>query len=343
MLSTQIISANRTKYNGVDLFKFLCAIMVFVIHISPFQGEVSGWREQVNFLLKHYICRLAVPFYFVSSGFFLFRKMPSDHLDTDAIKNYCFKILRLLGIWYVLLFAGTKTHLWYLPATVTAVIVVSLFFHFRIRFRYICLLAVLLYIIGLLHFYNYGILDFITTIPIFNYIVKTYDFAFQTTRNGVFMGTIFVLMGAAFARYKIYIAPWKSLIGLAVSMACALVEFFLLVQNIPPSSHDIPHSYDMYLFLLPATFFLFSFATAIQLKDCSLYKHLRNIGILIYFTHMFVHEFVWIAIYALDKYLHINLIACSFIFYLSATLMLAILIEYFSCKKKFYWLNWLVS
>ena len=37
------------NYNGIDLVKFLCAIMVFIIHIPPFRGEVSGLDKYVNF------------------------------------------------------------------------------------------------------------------------------------------------------------------------------------------------------------------------------------------------------------------------------------------------------
>ena len=83
------------NYNGIDLCKFLCAIMVLIIHVPPFQGEISEGRGYINFFLQEYLCRLAVPFYFISSGFFLFRKMPVDQLDAEVIKGYCFKILRL--------------------------------------------------------------------------------------------------------------------------------------------------------------------------------------------------------------------------------------------------------
>lgn len=40
---------DKKNYNGIDLIKFLCAILVFIIHIPPFQGEVSEFAKNVNF------------------------------------------------------------------------------------------------------------------------------------------------------------------------------------------------------------------------------------------------------------------------------------------------------
>jgi serine/alanine racemase len=311
--------------------------MVFIIHIPPFQGEVSGLARYVNFGLQHYLCRLAVPFYFVSSGFFLFKKMPLYDLNTEEIKRYCFKLFRLIGTWYVLLFCGGTYHLWYLGATVVAVILLSFCSHFRIKYKYICLLACILYVIGMLGDSYYGLIAPIENFPVFNYILKGYDFAFSTTRNGVFMGFIFVLMGAGFSYYKIKLKPYTALIGFAISVLCLFAEVFLLKYN------DIPIEYNMYVFLLPATFFLFSFAYTVQLKDHVIYKHLRNIGALIYFTHILVNTFVSLAIRVIDKYLDISLIQYQFLLSLLFTLVFAICVEWLSGKDKFKWINMFLS
>ena len=207
-LSNEFSVASKTlhkNYNGIDLIKFICAIMVFIIHIPPFQGETSPLMGYMNFGLQHFICRLAVPFYFVSSGFFLFRKMPLYEPNIEIIKDYCFKILRLLGIWTVLLFIGGAWHLWYLGAAVVAIILLSFCFHFRINLKYICAVAILLYIIGLLGDSYYGFAAPLADFTLFKYIFKGYEMAFSTTRNGVFMGFVFVLMGALFSQGKIKI------------------------------------------------------------------------------------------------------------------------------------------
>ena len=333
------IARNDTtaNYNGIDLVKFLCAFMVFIIHIEPFQGEVSGLALYVNFGLQHYICRLAVPFFFAASGFFLFRKMPLYSLDTEAIKNYCFKILRLIGIWHVLLFAGGTVHLWYLGAMVIAIIILSLCFHYHVRFRYICILACLLYAIGLLGDSYYGIIAPLTDFTTFKYIIKGYQLAFSTTRNGVFMGFPFVLLGAAFSQYKITLKPRTALMGCIVSILCMFAEVFWLKYN------DIPVDHNMYICLLPATFFLFSFACSVPLRDHAIYKHLRNVGMLIYFSHSLINWIVSLGASVIEKYCSIYIIQYHFLITLFFTLIFAICVEQLSCKDKFKWLKWLLS
>jgi serine/alanine racemase len=330
-------SSDTKNYNGIDLIKFLCAILVFIIHIPPFHGEVSKFAEYVNFGLQHFACRIAVPFYFVSSGFFLFKKMPLYELDKDIIKVYCYKILRLLGVWHVLLFVGGTGHLWYLGATVIAIILLSLCFHFRIKLGYIYVIACVLYLIGLFGDSYYGIIAPLQNIAIFNLLFKGYKLAFYTTRNGVFMGFIFVLMGATFSNRKIILRTRTALIGFVVSMLCLFAEVFLLKYN------DIPIEYNMYVFLLPATFFLFSLAASIELKDRFIYRHLRNIGMVIYFSHLLVNKFTLLAASVVDKYCSIGLVRYQFVLSLSFTLLIAIFADWLSHKDKFKWVNWILT
>lgn len=244
------VSTDRPQnYNGIDLMKFLCAILVFIAHVPPFQGEVSSLAKYVNFGLQHCICRLAVPFYFVSSGFFLFGKMSPDDLNTDAIKHYCFKLLRLLGTWYVLLFAGGTEHLWYLGATVVAVVLLCLCFRFHMRFRYIGVLACLLYGVGLLGDAYSGVIAPLENHAVLKYFFKVFELIFPTTRNGIFMGFIFVFMGAAIAQRKISLKPGTALIGFGISVVCLIAEVFLLKTS------NMLRQYNMYVFLPPSSCF----------------------------------------------------------------------------------------
>ena len=331
------IEETKKNYNGIDLVKFVCAIMVFIIHIPPFQGEISGAAEIVNYGLQHYLCRLAVPFYFISSGFFLFKRMPLYSPDQGRIRAYCYKILRLLGIWHVLLWIGDKGHLWYLGATVIAVILVSLCFHFRIRLGYICALAGVLYVIGLLGDSYYGVIAPLENIAIGKLLIKGYMYMFKTTRNGVFMGFIYVLIGAVLSNCKIRFKTGTSVIGLAVSMLFLFAEVFLLRH------YHIPIENNMYVFLLPASFFLFSLAVSVELKDRPIYAHLRSIGMMIYFIHLLVNALILLAIGIVDRYFGTALGRYTFIFTLLFTVLIAIFADLLSYKKKFHWINWLIS
>ena len=342
LLSSNNVICNTTVHqqqnlNGVDLIKFLCSILVFIIHVSPFQGELSGFARIVTFGLQHYICRIAVPFFFTCSGFFLFKNMSFYNPSTDRIKKYCFKILRLFGTWQILLFIGYTEHLWYLGATVIAIALLNLCLHFRLKIKFICLTASLLYIVGLLGDSYYRLVAPLENITFFEYLFKSYEFAFDTTRNGVFMGFIFVLMGAAFSHCKVTPKPLTSITGFVISMICLFGEICLIKY------YDTATSYNMYIFLVPSVYFLFSFACTIHLKDHNVYKHLRTIGTLVYFLHIFINEIVSLALNALDNCFGLCFTQYLFIISLTFTLLTAMCLNYLSCKDRFKWINWLTS
>ena len=227
--------------------------------------------------------------------------------------------------------------MWYLGATVIAIILLSLCFHFHIRLGYIYTIACVLYVIGLLGDSYYGIIAPLENIRIFNLVFKGYTLAFSTTRNGVFMGFIFVLMGAAFSNCGIKLKPRTALIGFAVSVLCLFFEVFLLNYN------DIPIEYNMYVFLVPTTFFLFSFAVTAEVKDRPIYKRLRNIGMIVYFSHLFVNRATELALSVVGRYCCIEIAQHQFVLSLLFTLLFAIFTEWLSHKNGFKWVNWFIS
>lgn len=95
------------SFNGIDVVKLICAFLVVMIHIMAFPKHFpQGWSPDLNFWVKNYFTRVAVPFYFTAAGFLLFRKTELDPFDSKRTRDYCLKILRLLGIWIFLLFVG---------------------------------------------------------------------------------------------------------------------------------------------------------------------------------------------------------------------------------------------
>ncbi len=335
------LNVQRKNYNGIDLIKFVCAVLVALIHIAPFLapigGEITESQSHFNFLLQNGICRLGVPFFFTSSGFFLFKKMSPGEIDLDAIKNYCFKTFRLLGIWSVLLFFGWTGHLWYLGATIIAVTLLSLCFHFKMKYKHLFPLAIILYAFGMLGDSYYGFIKPLTSFSIFDLALKAYFLFFETTRNGVFMGFIFVLLGACFAHNKIKLKPLVAVFGLVVSIVLLLIEVFLVERYLTPTDHN------MFIFLLPVVFFLFSFALTIQLKDRPVYKRLRTVGVLVYFLHILVNSLIHYVVNGIYIFLNLNIKPFQCAITLLATLLISSFIEWLSHKDKFKWINWFLS
>lgn len=52
---------------SIDLMRVICAFMVVAIHIVPFDRI----NENIRYILIEIIPRIAVPFFFVVSGFFV--------------------------------------------------------------------------------------------------------------------------------------------------------------------------------------------------------------------------------------------------------------------------------
>ena len=327
----------HTNLNGIDLVKFLCAIMVFTIHAVPFRDGISIVTDYINFAFSKSLCRVAVPFYFVCSGFFLFRKMPIYDPNAEIITNYCYKLLRLLALWTLLLFIGETEHLWYLGATVVAVVLLSLCLHFRLKLSLIWLLACLLYGIGLLGDSYNLLITSLVKMPIVGKLYGIYTRFFDSTRNGAFMGFVFVLLGASLSQQKVSMKPMTAAIGLILSLTALLAETFLLKY------FNILVTYNMYILLLPAVYFLFCFAYTLPLKERGIYKNLRNIGIWFYFLHLFVAKIIYRSCGWIEQHFSTGIMNPVFVFSLLITLLIAIYIDWLSGKEKYKWLNWLIA
>ena len=88
------------QYAAIDIARYVSALLVVCIHVYPF----AGISETFNTYFIQTLCRLAVPFYFVVSGFFFFRKWDPDEEEANEahFKRYEWRILKLYLIWSVI-------------------------------------------------------------------------------------------------------------------------------------------------------------------------------------------------------------------------------------------------
>ena len=164
------------QYKSIDLLKFVMAIMVVGIHADAIVDE------DMPFLLSM-MARWAVPFFFITSGFLLFRKISAvgDVLKPDgllSVKQYVHKSARLYVMWTLLylpvtlfvfclndrswgmdvlvfirgfLFVGEQAYswpLWYLLATVVAVFLIGVGLRCRMKLSVIFVVGVVLMGLG---------------------------------------------------------------------------------------------------------------------------------------------------------------------------------------------------
>lgn len=189
-------------------------------------------------------------------------------------------------------------------------------------------IALFLYIIGLLGTSWYGLIN----VPIVKGLIDGYLSVFNTTRNGVFFGLIYVLMGALFAHKRIIINFKLAVLGLISSFICLFAEVFLLWK------YTDPKDYCMMISLLPVTFFLFYITSHINYSkgnNKSVFVKLRIIGVLIFYSHMLVNYIVVTILNALYESIRTSLMPYRFYFVISISLILGVLVLYSSKRKNF--------
>lgn len=329
------------QYYGIDLIKFICAYLVCTIHISPLQGIDFRYAWHINYLLSNGVCRIAVPFFFCCSGFLLFHKMKLPHVDKQRVKNYYVKIMRLLGLWTVLLFMGSTDQLWYLGGLIISTVILSWFYLKQISFKIITLIAIALYGFGILADSYSGFAIMICqkanldTVSSFVGFINTN--ITRTVRLGLFSALLFFAMGAFFASHSKQIKVKSAIFGFMISIILLIIETFTIKHFSDPLDHN------MYFSLIPATFFLFSIAKGLQLKSSTTYKKLREVGVLVFFLHMFVKAVIDLGIEAIYYHWGISLSFLSLVLTIFITTLVAIVIEKMSHKEKYLWMRYLYS
>ena len=137
----------RRGYPAVDRFHVAAALLVVCIHTAP----LASFSAAADFALKT-LARLAVPFFFTATGFFLLGELVRPGLRPRTLSPGVRRFLKKTGVLYaactvlylpVTLYAGnfpvenvlgelvrdavldgTFYHLWYLPAALLGVLVV---------------------------------------------------------------------------------------------------------------------------------------------------------------------------------------------------------------------------
>lgn len=298
------------NFNGIDLMKFLGALLVIVIHTEP----LSSYNSVIDFYLDYALARVAVPFFFLTSGYLFFRKMKEPledgQADRQVLFRYLKRILQIYLVWSVIylpvhlydlyrlkdfgvesvlelllnypfnfLFYGSYEHLWYLPALIASVALVY-FLLKHLSVGKIVAMASAFYAAGALGdgWYNLvtGMSDYLRV------ILEAYLNIYKTTRSGLFSAFLLVALGAFIALRKVRI-KWV-LLPLAASLVLLYAESRFI------NMHGFARGYDVMFSVVPVAFFLFHFLLGLRLKDRPVYRYLRDSSILIYCSHLLVRS-----------------------------------------------------
>lgn len=285
-------------YSCIDLMKFVASILVICIHTHPFY-HIS---KDFNYLFVHLITRIAVPFFFISSGFFFFKKINKYGHQIGFLYKYLKRLLLIFGIWlliyfpfsfifpylklqyhhpiflknylFSILYIGSFSHLWFFPALILSISL--LFFLSRyMKLRMLLLISIALYLFGTLGdtYYHLKSFDFVEIIH--DWIRRE----FWTSRNGLFFGLPFVTIGAVISNLNLDLISYNKIkVGVSLSFVLLLIEFLFIKIN------QWAIDYNMYIMLMPFSFFFFLYL--IHAKRLIPYSGLlRDYSLLIYGFH----------------------------------------------------------
>lgn len=93
---------SKKSYNSIDVFKFVFSFAVVAIHTNPLVN--CNIEFAVRFVNS--VTSLAVPFFFLASGFFLGNKLSFEEAavedDSKAIKKYIARITKMYLLWMLI-------------------------------------------------------------------------------------------------------------------------------------------------------------------------------------------------------------------------------------------------
>lgn len=292
----------RIQYYGLDVVKFLLAILVAERHIiQVYFNASSKWRILWNNCLSN----LAVPMFFTIAGFFLFGKMETRQTKENEtrIRKYIKHILTVYLIWTLLyipinirnfggyknitkvkllgwlhsfFFSSTIVQLWYLPSLAVACFLVWIVWERGMKLWQILAIGMVLLLCGYLvdnWYYNCRFPENLHN------IVRAYRKVFITPRNGVFYGFFYVALGLWFSKTNRQMPFWLASLSFVFFVGCMYLE----VRKIT----DAGSNTNIIFFAAPAAYFLFTIASEVNLKPRKLYTRLRNMSEWIYLSHFY--------------------------------------------------------
>ena len=291
----------KTQYYGLDLLKFLMALLVAARHvIQIYYPAESRWR----LVIGNWLSNLAVPVFFVIAGFLLFKKLTNT--DWTIIRRYVCRILKLYILWCIIywpidiynchqsgepvlktilfyfqsfLFSSTITQLWYLPALATACLIVWAGYKAGLKIWMLLLLTSLLFIFGCSCNNQYFLEPSPRKIQEF---IHWYAPIFLTTRNGVFYGSLYVTLGLWFSRKQWHMPPLLAAAG-------SLIFLGVMYKEVSTFSNA-----NMVFSAVPTVVCLVELAMGLKGTSSRFFLFLREQSQWIYFSHYyFIHLFSW--------------------------------------------------
>jgi len=308
----------KKTYELVDIIKLFFSICVVAIHSKIFQDN----SRYIGYVINHGIFRLAVPFFFVCSGYFLGNKLNKFENTDDKIteiKKYIKRLIIPFIFWLIIgmirqiydlrhddvliiintivkkIFFYPWGALWYILAVIIATIILIPFIK-KQKIKYAVFLGSALYIFALFCNNYY----FLVENTVIDKIVTIYMNKFISARNGVFVGFLFVTLGFYLSEFiKNKDIKLKELIIIfIISYIILFLEMSFLYGK---TTLDDNALFISFIVLIPSLLtILLKVSYSLNVKIDT--KILRNYSTGIYFMHRPILDFIYLMKINLNSY-----------------------------------------
>lgn len=296
---------DERRINSIDVVRLLCAVLVVAIHT-----QAITWFPELQSGNIQILTRIAVPFFFCTSGYFLQKKYCANGSAAiikalaSTIRLYIFLSAVYFAIiflqnpsllygskkWMVMdfLFNGSYYHLWYLVGVIYAF--ATIYIACRLKFaRFLFPLSTILYIIGLLgtSYYALG-----SKIPVLSILFDSGWF--QGIRRIFLMGIPFVVLGWTIAEGRLKTHFTRRTPSVAAFGVTAII---FVIEIVVVTITGISRSIVITIFLYPLLYLIFQLCLVYPLaSQTSIASKCKSIANFTYFWHpvaiLFLREII---------------------------------------------------
>lgn len=298
-------SLNQHKiYKGIDLFKLIAAILIVLLHTI----ETSDfYANEVKFV----ITRLAVPFFFIASGFFFYKGLNNTENKKKYFIKYEKNLLLLFLVWAVLIYSpftissyindnpdSSAVYIafllirrifiigpgafWYLLALIISIAFIYLCY--KKKLEKLLLFSMAFGFILTILYTNFN--SALSNISVFNLLFKGIYYVFSWEFNFIMYGIPFCGLGFIFSKYNININLRNSIILLAISTVLRVIEY-----NLPlifSRQTFFQENQISFFYVLQAIFFFYIALNINPSFSSQTSKNIRQLSSFIYFSHTII-------------------------------------------------------
>jgi surface polysaccharide O-acyltransferase-like enzyme len=293
----------KKSYKSIDIAKFFFCSCIIALHTTAI---IDICNEYIYWYIVRCIFRIAVPFFFVSSGFMIGLKINNDPLKINYyVKVYILRLfipLLVFGFINTILeiikmalrgmtYEGITFHvkrailyypygaLWYIQASIVAICLLY-FFIKKNAINWALPIGILLYMFALVANTYYFLIEGTAL----EGIVDIYLNKYVSARNGLFVGFLFVGLGIWVSNNIIYLQRKKNI---KYAGFCFIISYMTLIAEVSFTySKNVTDDNSMFIsfiVLIPSILVLLTcIKSNINNKNSIL---LRNLSTGMYFLH----------------------------------------------------------